>query len=99
MPKWEPTPEGSRMKAERLVGGLWEPCEYSEIRKGDIFRSRDPDGQLCHIHTAEPDEDSVGLATDDARKMDPHGSDGQWYGYGVPCIVYPNIDELRKGQN
>jgi hypothetical protein len=98
---WKPSPEGERVKALKLAGDAWVPCEYSDIRKGDVFRSVDPEtGQLIHTHTHMPDDQAVCLATGDAIKNDPLGSMGQWYGYAVPCDLFDSMAQLKqKGAN
>jgi hypothetical protein len=94
--KWHPTPPDEVITAERLVGEGWSPCRYQDLRKGDIFRSRDPDGNLINQITLDEDENAVAIVLDDPIKNDPLGSNGQWYGYGVPCTVFESLGELKK---
>jgi hypothetical protein len=98
-PRWHPTPPDEVIRAERLVGDGWVPCNYQDLRKGDVFRSRDPDGNLINQVTLEDDENAVAIAVDDPIKNDPLGSTGQWYGYGVSCEIFASLDDLKRGSN
>lgn len=95
MTKWCPTPEDELVTARRMVGDSWEACRIENLRKGDVFMCVSPDGDFVHAHTLEADEESVAMACDDAVKMDPLGSMGTWYGWGVACEVYASFDELK----
>jgi hypothetical protein len=91
---WRPTPEGERNKALRLTAYGWEPCEVSDLKKGDVFRMT-WDGGFVHPLTKEENDTTVSVATADAVKMDPLGSLGQTQGWGVEVEVYESLEQMR----
>ncbi len=94
--KWRPTPEAELITARRMVGDGWEPCRFEELQPGDVFRAIAPDGSFVNPTTGLEDEACIALVLDPPRKLDPLGSDGQWYGYGVPIDLFPSVEELKR---
>lgn len=69
----------------------------SELRKGDLFRTLDPDdGAPIHPVHLSPDAEVVSLAKADAIKMDPSGEFGQHYGYGVEIDVFGSLEYFKR---
>ena len=103
MRKWRgPTPERRRVRARRLnvETGVWEPCEYRDLRRGDIFRAFAPDGMQLDpglvgeegISAEEPDDSMASLCLGDAMKdVRTRGE-----GYCVEVLTAPLGELLDK---
>lgn len=89
MSKWRPTPKERLITASRLnpATGEWDKCEYTELRKGDIFKSYDPEGvQLEAVTLEECGPDVCAVVTSDPVKGH---TDDQNEGYMIEVTTGP----------
>lgn len=91
---WKLTPKSERFDIKRYdrESGQWGPCEFSELRKGDIYAAFAHDGTQLEPVTGEPvgRPDMVARTTMDARHSETRG-----FGYEAEVMVGPPEDALR----
>ena len=72
---WKPTPKSRLIIAHRLdpVSGAWTPCEYKDLKRGDIFKAFAGDSEIDAISFEAVDQkDWVALCwTDPVKAMPP----------------------------
>lgn len=46
-PRWAPRAPGMRQVQVRADNGIWVPCSWPGLQRGDIFRLHEPDGSIA----------------------------------------------------
>jgi hypothetical protein len=97
---WKPTPKSRLLTAERLrEGGVWEKCQYADLKAGDIYRTYAGDQRInpMTFDLLEKGEDVVGFCCADAvRCMD---RDGRAEGWMVDSCIGLYADVLKTVRN
>lgn len=95
---WKPTAKDNLFVVKRLdcVTHMWEQCQYSDLHKGDIFKTFTQDGvQICPADLSPVDDDWVGVADSDAMKNSLAVS-GDEVGWHVITVFGRLPDVLKK---
>ena len=92
--EWPQTPLDEIVTALRWDGLKWAECSYCDLKVGDIFKARRPDGELANPFTLRKNKTICAIVEEEAIPSLERG-----YGYAVLLSVGKFKDLIQRRLN